>query len=79
MRQKLTTAALVIALGVITYDRVANHSHTANAAGKTFKITPTLSGLRHGDVTVDGEVKGFSCVELSRPTQSPECYVLTEE
>jgi hypothetical protein len=79
MRLRLTTGALVIALGFIAYDRIANHSHAATAQGKTVTVRPTLLTSQHNSVPVDGPILGFSCVQTTRPPQMPECYVLVGE
>lgn len=83
MRQHVTTAALIVAIGWIAYDRLASHSPHARAAGMTVTVKPALLRYPHGEsVVITGPVLGFSCVPQTAapggPPQ-PECFVLFGE
>jgi hypothetical protein len=86
MREKLTTAALIVALAFIAYDRTALHQRTVRADAGTIRVySPEMRSITSfGSEAADplirpkGDVVGFSCVPVGTGNAT-RCFILTSE
>jgi hypothetical protein len=78
MRETILTVLLIVTLGVIAFDRVAEHARTVKAAGsKTLKLC-TFSTIMDVPL-VDGQISNTIPGVTGTVAGSGKCYVLVSE